>query len=90
MDRFIKIAECDGGIEVVSKELYDRIYGEIVEMLTTKGSAPVLALRKQANQAITSIVRSAVLLTIIEELPSGTVRLRDADEVDYYRRLRVA
>lgn len=82
---YIKIAECDGGIEVVARELYDRIFGEVEEMLKNKGSAAVLALKEQARQATNSRVRSAVLLTVIETLADETVRLRTADEVDYYR-----
>ncbi|OGG39942.1 hypothetical protein A2118_01175 [Candidatus Kaiserbacteria bacterium GWA2_50_9] len=86
----IKIAECDGGIEVVSRELYDRIYREIATALKNEGATAVLALKKQARRAATSGARNAVLLTVIEELPDGTVRLRTADEVDYYRRSRAA
>ena len=80
--RLIKIAECDGGTEIVSKELYERIYCELADVLKNGGS--VLALKEQARQTVSG-VRATVLLTIIEELFDGTVRLRDADEVDYYR-----
>lgn len=90
MDRLIKIAECDGGIEVVEQKLYDRIYREVAEMLASKGPAPVLELKEHARQAVTSTTRTAIFLTIIEELPGGTVRLRPADEVDYYRARQAA
>lgn len=85
MRRFIKIAECDGGIEVVPKELYERIYAEVADILKEKGPAFVRTFKEQARQAASG-VRATLLLTVIEELPDGTVRLRDADEVDYYRK----
>jgi hypothetical protein len=82
----IKIAECDGGIEVVERELYDRIYDEVEETLKNKGSASVRALKEQVHQTEKSRVRSAILLTVIETPPGGGVRLRSADEVDYYKK----
>lgn len=85
MNRFLKIAECDGGIEIVEKKDFDRIFEEVAEVLASEGPASVLALKEQARKTTPSGVRTAILLTIIEEFPSGAVRLRPADEVDYYR-----
>lgn len=86
MDRFIKIAECDGGIEVVERGLYDCIYDEVAEMLKTKGPVAVLAFKEQVRKTMVAQVRSVILLTVIEELPGKAVRLRNADEVDYYQK----
>lgn len=82
MDKFIKIAECDGGIEVVERELYDRIYGEVASTFTASGAAAVRALVQRSSNP----VRTAILKTIVADDSADTIRLRSADEVDYYQK----
>lgn len=82
----IKIAECDGGVEVVERKLYNVIQEEVGLTLANHGPAAVLALVERDRLAKISEVRAAILLTMVERLPEGNVRLRSADEVDYYRK----
>ena len=48
---YIKIAEGDGGIEVVSRALYDRVYGDMKQILDKEGAARPAPVRGEPARA---------------------------------------